>query len=209
MLISKFTRIFFIWNLLLIVNIILFQCSKKQSTEVKDVFSGITQTNEQSPESTNIDPDDWKHDLNWKYNNLYLTLKDSIEIIPKSGNENSDTTGTAEGDSTIDIINQNVITEYAIHPAFPNPVSNYCNIYFSLPAYCEVVLFIIDQSHNITRELVLKTLEMGHHMVCFDCQDRNGNPLSSGIYRCIYRFEDKDKGDYGIFCGHGDIEIKR
>ena len=42
----------------------------------------------------------------------------------------------------------------------------------------------------------------------FDLRDEKGDLLSEGIYRCIYRFEDKMTGEFGIFHGHGDIKVE-
>ena len=199
---TKFFRMFCTICSILLLFIFIFKCSGDQPTDIKETFTGITQTDETGPEPIFEDPDDWKHDTNWKYSDLYLALKDSIEIIPFVPDTIPE-----------DTIGENIVikhpNDFSIAPAYPNPTTGYCNITFTIPAYSEVVIFIIDRAHNIIRKLVLATHSMGIYRVQFDSSNEDGELVESGIYRCVYRFEDKQTGEYGVFHGHGDIQIEK
>ncbi|OGU54047.1 MAG: hypothetical protein A2V66_08140 [Ignavibacteria bacterium RBG_13_36_8] len=158
-------------------------CKENQTTEFGNIFSGITNTDENG-NILSSDSDDWKNDYNWEYNGIYLSQKDSIEVFPPP-------------QSQTDVYPSN----FYVYPAYPNPVSSGCNIEFGLPTFCEVFIIIINQSNNIIAKLMLRYTS-GVHVIRFD-----GSSLNNDTYRCIYRFEDKLTGEYGIFNGHGDIQI--
>jgi hypothetical protein len=166
-------------------------CKENQITETDNSFSGITVRDELG-NVYSVDPDDWKNDPEWAYNNIYNSLKDSIKVFQLP-----------------DSLDNSLRPKYFQIDAFPNPCSSYIEINYAFPTFCEAFIVIIDNSLNVVRKIIMSYSSPGFHGFNFSLLDEKGNPLKNGIYRCIYRFEDKMTGEHGIYNGHGDIEIKK
>ena len=157
-----------------------------------ETFTGITETGPDSPAPIgHVDSTDWTIDCQWKYSSFYYQLKDSIKLTP------SDNQG------------QISISGFKVYPAFSNPVWDSFELEFELPCYSSVFIIVIDESYNIICNYVLSTLDKGIHMLNAELLGENSTSLPDGIYRCIYRFEDIETGKFGVYEGHGDIQVKK
>jgi len=94
---SYWILILFIINYFYIIN-----CT--QPTQTYNDFLSITKTNEFG-DIISEDPNDWKHDTNWIYNDIYLSFKDSLST-------------PTPPDSLPDHL---VPINYQFKPAYPNP----------------------------------------------------------------------------------------
>jgi hypothetical protein len=120
-------------------------CKENQVTENNNSFSGITVRDEFGNISSN-DPDDWKNDSDWKYNDIYNSLKDSIKVfqLPDS------------------LDNDSRPANFQIS-AFPNPCSSEINIDIAFPTYCEAFVVIIDNSSNVILKILMRYIDPGFH----------------------------------------------
>lgn len=177
--------------LLLIIINFLFLINCTQPTQTNNIFWGITRTNEIG-EIISEDSDDWKHDTNWLYNDIYLSYKDSLST-------------PSPPDSLPDHL---IPINFQFKPAYPNPSSTEFTMKIAFPTFSEVFVAVINQSNDIIKLLLLRHQVPGILFIQFNLMDDEGNSLSSGIYRCIYRFEDKMTGEFGVYHGHGDLKVE-
>ncbi len=155
-------------------------------------FSGITITGSDSPVPIGeIDTTDWSNDINWGYMDLYQKNIDSIKI--------------SRFDTLSSIITKPV--SFKVFPAFCNPTFSNFELRFNCPCYSKVFIVVIDNNFNILSRVLLETLNSGFFTTHINLVDKIGIPLSPGIYRCIYRFEDIETGKFGVYNGHGDVQV--
>ncbi len=64
----------------------------------------------------------------------------------------------------------------------PDPVKDFANIEFSLPANSPVTVRVYDISGRVVTTLFSGNLAAGRHTLRWDARDRDGMPLSSGVY---------------------------
>ena len=73
-------------------------------------------------------------------------------------------------------------TEFALHPAYPNPFNPSTTLSFQLPVLADVRLVIYDILGREVVELVDRHLAPGNHQVIWDGKSQGGRELPSGIY---------------------------
>ena len=78
-------------------------------------------------------------------------------------------------------------TDYALHPAYPNPFNPVTTLRYDLPQRAEVRLTIYDILGRELRTLVAGTQEPGYRSVVWDGTDARGRPVGSGVY--LYRIQ--------------------
>lgn len=78
--------------------------------------------------------------------------------------------------------NSEVIRDYALYPAYPNPFNPSTTIAFDLPETQHVKLEIFDISGRKVRTLVNKTVNAGRHQVNWDGHNETGMLVASGTY---------------------------
>ena len=78
-------------------------------------------------------------------------------------------------------------TDYALHPAYPNPFNPVTTLRYDLPRRAEVALTIYDILGREVRTLVQGEQAPGYQSVVWDGTDGDGNPVASGVY--LYRLE--------------------
>lgn len=71
---------------------------------------------------------------------------------------------------------------FALEQNYPNPFNPETEIRFQLPAADHVVIKIVNARGQEIRTLVNDQYEAGFHSVRWDGKDKNGTPVSSGVY---------------------------
>ena len=71
---------------------------------------------------------------------------------------------------------------FALEQNYPNPFNPETEIRFQLPKNSHVVLRIFNTLGQEIRTLADTQFEAGFHSVHWDSKDKNGNPVSSGVY---------------------------
>ena len=179
--------------LIVFVLVILFSCGLFDDNSP---YSGITETaiivtdEWHDPDEIIIseDEDDW----NIKYEPL----------LPDSYNSDYDTNST---EITLPII-------VNIGPAFPNPATDSTYIRLEIPQrnYIEIYIKDIDKNKIIT--LVSDTLLAGYYRIYWLLNDKNGNKVDEGIYRCYYNFYINRYENSVCYThkgsGYGDIKVE-
>ncbi|MCB7128881.1 MAG: T9SS type A sorting domain-containing protein [Candidatus Brocadiales bacterium] len=102
----------------------------------------------------------------------------------------ADTTWAADGPyqltidaSTLDVLVQALLpTEFALHPAYPNPFNPSTNIRFDLPEAAEVTLLVYDLLGREVVRLADGRLETGYHRVVWNGRDARGREVPTGMY---------------------------
>jgi hypothetical protein len=72
--------------------------------------------------------------------------------------------------------------EIALRQNYPNPFMSYTHLRFELPRASQVRLRIYDVMGRVVKTLVDQQTAPGVHEISWDGRDRNGLPLSSGVY---------------------------
>ncbi len=85
---------------------------------------------------------------------------------------------------------QMFLTEYALHPAYPNPFNPEVTLRYDLPVRAEVTLTIYDITGREVARLVDGHQQAGYHQVRWLGKNLHGHPAPSGIY--IARLETPD-----------------
>jgi hypothetical protein len=80
----------------------------------------------------------------------------------------------------------------ALRQNVPNPFNPTTSIAFELPAAAHVTLSIYDASGRVVRTLAEGGLPAGVHRFDWDSRDANGRELSSGVYFCRLRVNDRE-----------------
>ncbi len=83
--------------------------------------------------------------------------------------------------------NSEVIRDYALYPAYPNPFNPSTIIAFDLPETQHVKLEIFDISGRKVRTLVDQIVNSGRHQVTWEGRNETGMLVSSGVY--VYRIQ--------------------
>jgi len=190
----------FYFNVISVFILILYLscCTSNPTAPVKEnkheIFSGITQTGFETPTPIGlIDTTDWGLDNGWKYFPIYTTFIDSFK--------------SSSFDNTNLVIKP---SNFKIYPAYPNPTEYIFKIEFDIPCTSKVFIAIIDEYYNIVKKYYVQILPAGFRYTSYNYfVDKNGNDFPDGIYRCIYRFEDIETGKFGVYEGHGDIQVKK
>lgn len=183
-------------SILLLFSIIVFtfiSCSNStESSDNQESFTGYSHTGDNSPDIIGvIDTTDWTYDKDWSYDNIYSSQKSSIENTVYSPPNSQ----------------MSLPASFTARPFYPNPATiNHGMLSFSLPVYSEVFIVLINERREILSKIILSTLNAGTWQVSNE-KVLPAN-IKSGMYRIIYRFEDKQSGKYGIYKGHGDILIQ-
>jgi hypothetical protein len=69
-----------------------------------------------------------------------------------------------------------------LEPAAPNPFARSTRIRFSLPAEATTRVEVFDCAGRLVQLIAAKRLAAGAHSLVWDGRDREGRPVSSGIY---------------------------
>ena len=73
-------------------------------------------------------------------------------------------------------------TDFALHPAYPNPFNAEVALSFDLPQAAAVALVLYDALGRPVRHLVDGPLAAGRYRFVWDGRDRDGRVVASGIY---------------------------
>ncbi|MCB2211366.1 T9SS type A sorting domain-containing protein [bacterium] len=73
-------------------------------------------------------------------------------------------------------------TEFALHPAYPNPFNPSVTIPFALPKAADTKIAIYNTLGQRVAVVVDKTLQAGQHSVVWQGVSSSGQPVSSGVY---------------------------
>ena len=73
-------------------------------------------------------------------------------------------------------------TDFALHPAYPNPFNAEVALSFDLPQAVSVALVLYDALGRPVRHLVDRPLAAGRYRFVWDGRDRDGRVVASGIY---------------------------
>ena len=73
-------------------------------------------------------------------------------------------------------------TDFALHPAYPNPFNAEVALSFDLPQEVSVALVLYDALGQPVRHLVDGTLAAGRYRFVWDGRDQDGRVVASGIY---------------------------
>ena len=76
----------------------------------------------------------------------------------------------------------NLPKEFALHNAYPNPFNPVTTIKYDIPEQSQVQLIIFDLLGRKINTLKNKTEEAGWYSIKWDGTNKNGKPLSSGMY---------------------------
>ena len=80
-----------------------------------------------------------------------------------------------------------VMEDFRLYPAFPNPFNSQTHFRFQLDRPARVWIRIYTINGQLVRTLLDgKTLTSGFHRVSWDGRNRAGNPAASGIYLCQF-----------------------
>ncbi len=77
---------------------------------------------------------------------------------------------------------QTLPSDFTLNQNYPNPFNMETEIGFSVPSRSFVTLEIYDLLGRKVNTLVLGNLEAGYYSATWDGSDRQGNPVSSGLY---------------------------
>ncbi|MFC1481880.1 leucine-rich repeat domain-containing protein [Candidatus Neomarinimicrobiota bacterium] len=102
----------------------------------------------------------------------------------------ADTTWAADGPyqltidaSTLDVLVQALLpTEFALHPAYPNPFNPSTNIRFDLPVTGEISLIVYDILGREVAELASGLQPAGYHQLRWSGRAANGSSVPTGMY---------------------------
>ena len=99
---------------------------------------------------------------------------------------------TVEYESDITIMNSlsNELTipgEHTLFQNYPNPFNPETMIKFDVPSLDYIKISIFDLKGNLILDLVDKSFTPGEYYVTWDGKDKNGQPVSSGLY--IYQYK--------------------
>ncbi len=75
-------------------------------------------------------------------------------------------------------------TDFALHPAYPNPFNAEVMLSFELPQAASVALVLYDGLGRPVRHLVDGPLAAGRYRFAWDGRDQSGRAVASGIYFC-------------------------
>jgi len=89
---------------------------------------------------------------------------------------------------------------YSLGPAYPNPTQSVIRIPFSVAEETEVDMRIINIYSETVRILCKKVIPAGTYSLLWDLGDDYGQPVNSGLYRCIC--------EAGGFSCRGDIQVQ-
>jgi len=80
---------------------------------------------------------------------------------------------------------------FALLPAYPNPFNPGTTIAYDLPEDAEVSLVIHNSTGQFVRELAAGPRQAGRYTVRWDGRDHGGAAVTSGMYLCILRTENR------------------
>ncbi len=87
-----------------------------------------------------------------------------------------------------------------LYPALPNPTNGSISFSFGLASAGHVRMEILSRGCIHKRTLADRDFVAGLHVLSWDFTDDQGQPLSPGIYRCVFQAA-------GIEC-HGDVQLE-
>jgi len=90
--------------------------------------------------------------------------------------------GSGGGFGKVTDESRDIPTEYALHPAFPNPFNPVTNIEYALPQDSRVTLTVYTLTGQQVTTLVNETRTAGYYRVQWYGTDDSGISMSSGIY---------------------------
>ena len=90
-------------------------------------------------------------------------------------------------------------TSFTLEQNYPNPFNPTTTIRFSLPGSGFTTLTIFNSLGQTVRTLVRKNLPAGEYDVVWDSRNRNGEPVSSGVY--LYRLQFEKNGTQKLRTG--------
>ena len=87
-----------------------------------------------------------------------------------------------ESTTAVEEISTRIPSSFALEQNYPNPFNPETEIHFQLPAARQVLVRIFNTLGQEIRTLTEIHYDAGFHSVRWDGKDRNGSPVSSGVY---------------------------
>ncbi len=94
------------------------------------------------------------------------------------------------GQSSVELVNNEIPTEFDLGQNYPNPFNPTTEIRFAIPKAAPVLLEVYDVTGRVVATLVNGDLPAGNHRVTWNATARDGSRLSSGMY--LYRISAGD-----------------
>lgn len=108
-----------------------------------------------------------------------------VEAVDKDGQITRSNNGTpmrmVVGTLGIDVAEQ-IPTQFALHPNYPNPFNPATQIEFDLPKQVVVSLKVYDIMGKEVATLIEESMNPGYHHIVWHGRDSNGQQVPSGIY---------------------------
>ena len=117
-----------------------------------------------------------------KYPYEELTLHARIRMGENVDLRKRDESGDFEQSSSDDIIN-----EYKLYNASPNPFNPSTQISYSIPENTSVELSVYDLQGRLVKELVNTFKAAGNYTITWDGRNQYGNSVSSGLFIYVLR----------------------
>jgi len=125
------------------------------------------------------------------YENALIELITNNGVSAYSFENIEDSPIIPERDTTTSVAG--IPDEFQLHQNYPNPFNPTTTIRFDLPENAKVHLAIYDISGRKIRTLINENVSAGYNKVVWNGMDRNGNPVSTGMY--IYKLQAGDMID--------------
>jgi hypothetical protein len=86
-----------------------------------------------------------------------------------------------------------LLSDFHIHPGYPNPFNQAATLAFSLRASGFFEAAVFDVAGRLRRNLLWDLMPAGFHSIRWDGRDDGGNAVPSGVYLCVFRFNGNRK----------------
>ena len=100
------------------------------------------------------------------------------------------TPGTSNTEELFTIDSNTILNSYRLYPAYPNPFNPETTIRYDLPEQTFVGITIYDVLGRKVRTIVNEQQDSGQRSIIWNAKDKNGQPVSAGIY--LYQIQAGD-----------------
>ena len=100
------------------------------------------------------------------------------------------TPGTSNTEELFTIDSNTILNSYRLYPAYPNPFNPETTIRYDLPEQTFVGITIYDVLGRKVRTIVNEQQDSGQRSIIWNAKDKNGQPVSAGIY--LYQMQAGD-----------------
>ena len=100
------------------------------------------------------------------------------------------TPGTSNTEELFTMDSNTILNSYRLYPAYPNPFNPETTIRYDLPEQTFVGITIYDVLGRKVRTIVNEQQDSGQRSIIWNAKDKNGQPVSAGIY--LYQIQAGD-----------------